>query len=159
MPNWARSLSSMSPKASHGQTTAVSEEKEEDKELVSRHAASDLQVLTGQTAEWQSPPRPSIPGTSSNLRREGEELSLYYRSPFPGIFPSIPSSLPLSPSIHPSLPHSLPPHTHPFCPALGALLLNCLLSFCLNFGGVTLLASEAAAFMAAGTRDVCWLRV
>lgn len=143
MPNWARSLSSMSPKASHGQTTAVSEEKEEDKELVSRHAASDLQVLTGQTAEWQSPPRPSIPGTSSNLRREGEDsvftscrlrrskskskkhlisfiyFIYYYRSPFPGIFPSIPSSLPLSPTIHPSLPPSLPtltPSVRPWAP-------------------------------------------
>ncbi len=37
--------------------------------------------------------------------------------------------------------------SHPFCPALGALLLNCLVSFCLNLGGAALDPSPAAAFI------------
>lgn len=48
---------------------------------------------------------------------------------------------------------SLFSHTHPFCPALGALLLNCRLSFCLNLGGAALapLAPSTAAFISAAT--------
>lgn len=37
--------------------------------------------------------------------------------------------------------------SHPFCPALGTLLLNCLVSFCLNLGGALELS---AAFISTG---------
>lgn len=42
--------------------------------------------------------------------------------------------------------------SHPFWPGLGALLLNCRDSFCLNLGGVAFLPS-AAAFMADAADD------
>lgn len=37
--------------------------------------------------------------------------------------------------------------SHPFCPALGALLLNVLDSFCLNLGGAALVPAPAEAFI------------
>lgn len=58
----------------------------------------------------------------------------------------------VQPSLLPFVP-SLCPHTHPFCPALGALLLNWRLSFCLNLGGAALAPSalSTAAFMPVAT--------
>ena len=66
MPNWARSLSSMSPNASQGQTTA---ESAGQKHNVSPDATCKHAKAPDYTSSSASPPRPSIPGTSlSNLR-------------------------------------------------------------------------------------------
>lgn len=108
IPNWARSLSSMSPKASQGQTTAAS----------AGHAAlATTSALQANSGYWRDhlPPSPSIPGTSSKLQQDKLRLetgsSLRYLSLDPFLFSSCP---PLSPF---SL-HSLPTPSHPRPPSL-----------------------------------------
>lgn len=64
IPNWARSLSSMSPNASQGQTTAESARHEN----MSPDWTWEHRIVPDYTWNPASPPRPSIPGTSlSNL--------------------------------------------------------------------------------------------
>lgn len=91
MPNWARSLSSMSPNASQGQMTAASAG--EEPPVRGRHLhrlPRNYYLLISYCCDWYLPPRPSIPGTSSNLKRtesDVETLHLHY-DPVLWSFPS-----------------------------------------------------------------------
>lgn len=120
IPNWARSLSSMSPKASQGQTTAASAGHAAlatTSALATTLALATTSALQANSGYWCVclPPSPSIPGTSSKLQQDKLRLetgsSLRYRSIDPFLFSSCP---PLSPfSLHP-----LPTPSRPRPPSL-----------------------------------------
>lgn len=99
------------------------------------------------------PVRPSLGRRRScrqkeKLRSEPRSLGLVTTGLLLFYFSCLPTLLSLSLSVF-----SLFSHTHPFCPALGALLLNCRLSFCLNLGGAALAPSapSTAAFISVVT--------
>lgn len=116
--------------------------------LIDSHQPSVIDVI-----DCYLPVRPSLGRRRScrqkqKLRSEPRSLALATT----GILLFYSSCLPTLLSLSLSQ-FSLFSHTHPFCPALGALLLNCRLSFCLNLGGAALAPSapSTAAFISVAT--------
>lgn len=146
IPYWARSLSSRSPNASQGQTTAESAGQESvSPDTTWGHTIiPDSDVGPSLTSETLHPrdvvSEPvggeEITGSETFSERRLNQKQWQFDVVWGGFWRWRRGN-----------------ESHPFCPALGALLLNCLVSFCLNLGGATLAPSPAAAAFIVETLD------